>query len=385
MSPQRLSGYRVVDLSRLLPGPFCTWLLGCQGAEVLKIEDPQGGDPLRHVPPFLPEKDARGGPVAGGGQGALFAMLNRGKKSVALDLRKDGGRRALRALLAGADVLVEGFRPGVMERLGLPPEDLCREFPRLVFARITGWGQTGPWATLPGHDLNFVGAAGLLSLGRRCDGLPVLPGIQAADLNGGSIYAAFAIVSALLERERSGKGALLDLAMAEGALTLVAPALAAMAATGSAPPPGEDMLTGGSPSYGVYRCSDGRFLTFCPLEPAFWEIFRERSGYAGSSPVASEIAAILATRPREAWVELLAEACVAPMFELSEVPEQAQFSARGVIRKGPFTLEIAPPVSGFAEGFSPSLGEHTEAEMRRVGLDVETLRQEGVFGPVPER
>jgi alpha-methylacyl-CoA racemase len=380
MNPRRLTGYRILDLSRLLPGPFCTWLLHGQGAEVIKVEDPHGGDPLRYVPPFLPEQDQAGRPVPGGGQGALFAMLNRGKRSVALDLRKPAGRAALLALLPGIDVLVEGFRPGVLERLGLSPEDLSRSFPRLVTARITGWGQTGPWATNPGHDLNFVGMAGLLSLGERCNGIPVLPAVQAADLNGGAIYAAFAIVTALLDRERSGKGAILDLAMAEGAVSLLAPAFAAMAASGSVPPPGEDLLTGGLASYGIYRCADGKLLTFAPLEPVFWETFRTRSRHTGTTPVSSEIAATLALRPRDAWVELLADACVAPLLELPEVPQHPQLVARGVFRAGPFTLEIAPPASGFAEGAPPALGEHTEEVLTAAGVDVQALRREGGSG-----
>jgi crotonobetainyl-CoA:carnitine CoA-transferase CaiB-like acyl-CoA transferase len=281
---------------------------------------------------------------------------------VALDLRREPDREALLGLLAKADVLVEGFRPGVMSRLGLDPAELTSRFPRLVLCSLSGWGQSGPWAALPGHDINFVGLAGLLALGARPEGKPLLPGIQAADLNGGSISAAFAITAALLARERTGRGAHLDIAMADGALTLAAPALATLAALGRSPAPGGDLLTGGTPSYGIYRCADGRFLTFAPLEPRFWRLFVDRSGYQGDMPDEIRIAALLATRTRDAWAEILLDACVAPLLELDEVPHAPHFVARDVLRIASGRLSLRPPAGCHVEGHAPTLGQH-DAEL----------------------
>lgn len=351
-----LEGIRVIDLSRLLPGPACTWYLYGLGAEVIKVEDPVGGDYLRHVPPFGPD-----------GLGAWFTALNAGKRSVALDLKEAGDRAAFRALLRDADVLLEGFRPGVMARLGLDPAELCQSFPRLVIASLTGFGQTGPLAEEPGHDLDYCALAGLLSLAARHGGVPDVPGVQVADLAGGALTTALAITAALVERARTGRGQWLDVSMTEGALALALPALASTWA-GEPPKPGAETLSGGLPLYGLYRCADDRVLALAALEPKFWQRLVE---VIGPVPLEREaLTELFLTRPRDAWVALLRGACVAPVLELPEVSELPLHRARGAIVGEGSARRIRPPFPGARVGeLAPGLGEHTEAELRRVGYE----------------
>lgn len=357
-----LEGVRVVDLSRLLPGPACTWYLHGLGAEVIKVEEPAGGDYLRHVPPFGED-----------GVGVWFSALNAGKRSIALDLRAPAHRAALRALLGRADVLLEGFRPGVMARLGLDPDELSRSFPRLVIASLSGYGQTGPLAPEPGHDLNYVGLAGLLALPARHEGVPDVPGVQVADLAGGALTAALGIVAALFERARTGRGRWLDLSMTEGAMALAVTELAS-AWAGQPARPGEGTLTGGLPNYSVYRCQDGRLLSVAALEPRFWEALGRA---IGEVPIERDaLAALFASRPRDAWVAALGGACVAPVLELDEVSEHPQHRARGAVVGEGTGRRLRPPFLGAAVGESaPALGQHTEAELRASGFDPTLLEE----------
>lgn len=346
-----LHGIRVLDLSRLLPGPACSWYLYGLGAEVIKVEDPAGGDYVRHVPPFGPD-----------GLGVWFTALNAGKRSVTLDLRAPEGKAGLRALLRRADVLLEGFRPGVLAKLGFDPEELVASYPRLVVASLTGYGQTGPLRDAPGHDLNYVGLAGLLSLGRRHDGVPDVPGAQVADLAGGALTTALAITAALVERERTGRGQWLDLSMTEGAMALALPALSASLA-GDPPAAGAEPLTGGLPAYRVYRCRDGRLLSLAALEPKFWAALNAAVGR--ELPMdASALEALFLTRDRDDWVEALREACVAPVLELAEVPEHPQHVARGAFVGEGANRRLRPPFPGARVGDrAPALGEHNQEEL----------------------
>lgn len=357
-----LVGVRVLDLSRLLPGPACTWYLQGLGAEVIKVEDPAGGDYVRHVPPY----DNRG-------LGVWFAALNGGKRSVALDLKQAPHRAALRALIARADVLLEGFRPGVMARLGLDPVELVASYPRLVLASLTGYGQTGPWAAMPGHDLDYCGVAGALSLAARHEGVPDVPGLQVADLAGGALTTALAIVAALYERERTGKGQWLDCAMMDGTLAMVGHLISAAAASGARPAPGGETLTGGVPSYGVYRCADGGLVALGALEPKFWAAFCAMVG--AEVPMEREaIALVMATRSRDAWVSMGGDACIAPVLELDEVAAHPQVAARGLITGEGEGTRVRPPFPGsHAAGDAPLLGEHTASELAAVGFDPELL------------
>lgn len=330
-----LDGMRVIDLSRLLPGPFATLCLQGLGATVIKVEDPNGGDYLRHLAPFVPHGD--------GQVNAWFAALNRGKRSVTADLRSGEGKEALFHLLESADVVVESFRPGVLARLGLAPTMLRARFPKLVIASLTGWGQTGPMAHLPGHDLGFLALAGLLHRN------PTVPPIQWADLAAGGLCAALQVVAALLARARTGDGAWLDIAMLDNLIGLQQTIFAQLAA--GAPP--DEVLTGGLPVYNVYPVADGR-VTVAALEPAFLAALAAQAPGLG----ADEITAWLATGTREQWATTLAGVCVVPVLSPSEVLTHPQIVARGLFWNG-----LPHPPTGRVEGAVPGLGEHTGEEL----------------------
>ena len=336
-----LAGTRVIDLSRLLPGPFATQCLQGLGAEVIKIEEPGPGDYLRHMAPRMTRN--------GREVGAWFAALNRGKRSASLDLRSPAGRDALLALLGDADVFVESFRPGVLARLGLPPEGLRERFPRLVIASLTGWGQTGPWAHLPGHDLGFVALAGMLGHDH-----PHMPRIQWADLAAGGLTAALRITAALAGRARTGEGAWLDVAMLDG-LIGAEPIPFAQHAAGDPP---DEVLSGGLPNYNLYRCADG-WIAVGALEPQFAAALQATVGTLDRAALSD----IFLTRTRAEWGEMLAHACVVPCLRIEEVAAHPQVAARAL-----FTADGLPhPPTGPVDGPVPELGEHTAAELARVG------------------
>ena len=338
-----LEGMRVIDLSRLLPGPFATLCLQGLGATVVKVEDPNGGDYLRHLDPQVP---IRPGTADTERVNAWFAALNRGKRSVCIDLKAPAGREALLALLASADVLVESFRPGVMARLGLDPVVLRARFPRLVIASLTGWGQTGPMAHLPGHDLGFLALAGLLYRS------PSVPPIQWADLAAGGLAAALQIVAALLGRERSAghfPGVWLDIAMLDNLVGLQQAVFAQLAA--GAPP--DEVLTGGVPVYDTYKVLDG-FVTVAALEPAFLAALAARAPGLDRE----RLAAWLQGGTRAHWEEQLAGACVVPVLSPAEVLHHPHVLARGLFHEG-----LPHPPTGPVFGHPPRLGEHTTTEL----------------------
>ena len=254
-----LAGLRVLDLSRLLPGGFCSLLLADYGAEVLKVEDTGAGDYIRWAPPHVDG-------VEPSSASAPFLALNRGKRSVRIDLKTEAGREVFLRLVAGADVVLESFRPGVMERLGVGWERLRAANPRLVYCAITGYGQDGPYAARAGHDMNYLGLVGLLGLTGEAEGPPVQAAGQIADLGGGALMAAFGILAAL----RSGQGQMVDVSMADGALSWLAMVAARMLAEGAAPRRGALELAGGLACYRPYACADGH-VTLGALEPKFWQ------------------------------------------------------------------------------------------------------------------
>ncbi len=324
-----LEGTRVLDLSRLLPGGYCTRLLADMGADVVKVEEPSRGDPLRALP---------GGEV-------YFRLLHAGKRGIALRLNADAGREALKRLVASADVLVEGFRPGVMERRGLGWSDLVSVNPRLVYCAITGYGSRGALRRRAGHDLNYLARSGVLSMMPRAGGIPVIPGIQVADLAGGQA-AVIAILGALVDRGRTGSGRRLEIAMADvmhewGKLPL---------AVRRAEVAGIE-LTGEWPCYHVYAVKDG-FLTVAALEAPFWAAFcravgRDDLGPAQRDPRAiPEVAQLLKARTRSEWVAVFADrdVCVEPVLEAGEVADERT------------------PVA------APGLGEHTREVLEAAGL-----------------
>ena len=366
-----LHGVRVLDLTRLLPGAYCTLLLADLGADVVKVEEPGRGDYMRWM-----------GPVVGD-QSALFNALNRNKRSITLDLKSDAGREAFLALARGADAVVEGNRPGVMERLGIGWETLHGLNPRLVLCSITGYGQDGPYANHAGHDLNYMAIAGALSLNGAADGPPLPLAVQVADLGGGGLDAAVATLAALYDVARGGEGRHLDVAMMDGALAWTAAMRADVAAGGEAPARGRQRLTGGLPCYRVYACADGH-LSVGALEPKFWEALctaldrpdlvagQFAEGPAGAQVVA-ELEAIFQTATRAEWTARLAglDVCVEPVLEVSEVAAHPQVLARGLIVETPTGQEVRPPVPAgpdWRRRPPPRLGEHNEEVLGEIGI-----------------
>ncbi len=360
-----LNGVRVLDLSRLLPGPFCTQLLRDLGAEVIKVEDPQGGDYVRYTPPLLDD-----------GNSVFFHTLNRGKKSVTLDLKAAADSRRFLALVATADVVVEGFRPGVLDKLGVGPARLLEHNPRVIVCSISGYGQTGPLAKRAGHDVNYLARAGALALMREPTVLPV----QVADLAGGALPAAFSICAALVGRATSGKGAILDVSMTHQAHGLLALTLSRASVPGEPPlGGGRDLLIGAVPCYGVYPTKDGH-LSVGGIEPKFWmglcaaldlPELADRgldTGAAGDEARAI-LAAKLATRTTAEWMALLAplDVCVEPVRAPEEVLADPGFPRVDVVVAG---VSVPLPVPASAFGATPvaergpMLGEHNDALLR---------------------
>jgi len=272
-----------------------------------------------------------------------FEALNRGKQSICLNLKDPQDRDKLLFLLRDADVLIESFRPGVMARLGLDPQGLCRRFPRLVVASLTGWGQTGPMAALPGHDIGFMALSGMLS-----DALHV-PNIQWGDLAAGGLAAALRVAGALLRRERTGNGCYLDIAMLDGLVALQPTRFANLAAQ----EPPDRLLTGGFPAYALYRCADGGYVSVGALAPPFSMLLAEAAGDLSEA----SLIALFASAPRAVWLARLGAACVVPVLELSEVMADPQVQARGLFD----ATGVPHPPTGPVQGAAPFLGADTEA------------------------
>ncbi|HUQ01348.1 MAG TPA: CaiB/BaiF CoA-transferase family protein [Kofleriaceae bacterium] len=324
-----LDGIRVLDLSRLLPGPFLTMILADLGADVVKIEDPKVGDYIRAFPPQK------------AGMGGRYLAVNRGKRSIALDLKEARAKEAFLRMAAQADVVVESFRPGVMDKLGVGWSALSAVNPRLVMCSISGYGQTGPYVHRAGHDLNYIGLAGVLAMGAEKRGaMPAMPGIQIADFAGGGLWGATAVLAALFGRERTGKGQHLDISMTEGAMALLAAELGNLDC-GARPTRGSEALNGAMACYGVYRCKDDRFVSVGALEPKFWIAFNQALGRkpdiselaapaAKQEAIREEIATILVTKTRDEWVAALAQhdCLLEPVLELEELPSHPLHQAR---------------------------------------------------------
>jgi alpha-methylacyl-CoA racemase len=394
-----LSDIRVLDLSRLLPGGFCSLLLADFGAEVLKVEDTGMGDYIRWSPPFHEGADDSA-------KSALFLALNRGKRSIRLDLKSDGGREVLLRLAREHDVLLESFRPGVMDRLGVGYERLRGENPGLVYCAITGYGQDGPYTARSGHDMNYLGLGGLLGLTGDAGGPPVQSAGQIADIGGGSMMAAFGILAALRERDRSGEGQLVDVSMFDGSLAWLGMVAAAHLASGGPPPRRGDLeLAGRLICYRPYACSDG-WVTLGALEPKFWQAWCrgvgredliEKQFERPGSEAHAEVERIFLSRTRAEWHEFAErhDCCLEPVLELDEaldselvrarqmVVELDQPGATGVKLLGvPVKMSRTP---GAPAGPGPALGEHTDEVLAGLGYaeeEIAAMKESGaVAGP----
>jgi crotonobetainyl-CoA:carnitine CoA-transferase CaiB-like acyl-CoA transferase len=387
-----LEGVRVLDLTRLLPGPFATLVLADLGADVVKVEEPGGGDWLRALEPRTTEASV------------AFHALNRNKRSIALDLRRPGGAPTLLRLARRADVVLESFRPGVLDRLGIGWDALRRENPRLVLCSISGYGQDGPYARRAGHDLGYCAVAGVLAANGPPDA-PLPLGVQAADVAGGAWPAVAGILAALVRRGATGEGGHVDVSMTDGVLSLLALPLGIAWSRGTPVARGRELLTGGAACYGVYRTRDGRFVALAALEPKFFGAFcagvgrpdlAARQAEEPQDALRAELAAIFAARTRAEWAAFAAEhdTCLEPVLEGDEPREDPQLRARGAFVEVPTPWEgravpgVATPVRLRGEEAAPLRpaprpGEHTGEVLAEAGFsdaEVAALREAGVLG-----
>ena len=418
-----LEGVRVLDLSRLLPGGFCSLLLADFGADVLKVEDTGQGDYIRWAPPYYEgaEQSARS---------AMFLSLNRNKRSIRIDLKSEAGREVLLRLVREYDVVLESFRPGVLDRLGVGYERMKRENPGIVYCAISGYGQTGPKRDASGHDMNYLGLIGLLGLTGEADGPPVQAAGQIADLGGGSLMAAFGIMAALYERDGvpahrpttqsnhptlagggevrrgSGEGQMVDVSMADGALSWLAMVAGSYFADGVVPRRGEQLLAGSVICYRPYECADG-WVTLGALEPKFWQAWCRGVGREDliskqfekpGSAAHGQVVEIFEGRTRAEWTQFASEhdCCLEPVLELdealaSELVREREMAVTldqpgvdgGVRQLGvPIKLNRTPGEHNRLPG--PALGQHTEEVLRAAGYSdeqvAELLEQGAVAG-----
>jgi crotonobetainyl-CoA:carnitine CoA-transferase CaiB-like acyl-CoA transferase len=360
MSPP-LTGLRVLDFTRLLPGAFASLMLAELGAEVIKVEAPGRGDPMRDLPPLV------------GGRGVYHLLLDRGKKSIALDVHQPGAASVINRLLATADVVMESFRPRTSRRLGLSAGQIRSRYPSLVHCAITGYGQTGPYAERPGHDLNYVAVSGLLAADRPNPA--ELPRMFMADVGGGAQTAAIAILAALVGRSRSGEGASLDVSMHEASLYWVMIPAARELVEGGGAAEGELPTFGRHACYNIYPTRDGELVALGALEPKFWAAFceavgrpdlraRHLTGEADQAALISEVRTLFHSRTRAEWLALLenADLCLTPVNRPREAFADPHVQARSAVVTGQGLRAVRPPFASAASPLAaaPAVGAHTD-------------------------
>lgn len=375
-----LTGIKIVEIASIGPGPMCAMLLSDLGADVLRVDRASA---VGVEPAMAPQ----------------FATLQRGRKSIAVDLKNPEGVETVLQLVDGADGLIEGFRPGVTERLGIGPEDCFARNPKLVYGRMTGWGQDGPMAMAAAHDINYIALTGALhAIGGKDKPAPPLNLV--ADFGGGGVYLAFGVVSALLEAARSGKGQVVDAAMVDGASSLMASCYGAFAAGSHLDERGVNRLDGGCHHYNVYETSDGKFISVGSNEPQFYAMLIEALGLDMASlpaqadrtkwpEMCERVAAIFKTKTRAAWCDLMegTDICFAPVLSLAEAPEHPHMKARGtfvevdgVVQPGPAPRFSRTP--GAVQGPPARPGEHTDEALAEWGLSsdrIAALRANGAI------
>jgi crotonobetainyl-CoA:carnitine CoA-transferase CaiB-like acyl-CoA transferase len=380
-----LTELKMLDLSRLLPGPYCSLLLADLGMEVLKIEDPEQGDYMRMMGP------------ARGKDSAYFHALNRNKKSMLLNLKAKEGKEILCKLIDTYDILLEGFRPGVMDRLGIGYQELKSRNPRIIFCSLSGYGQDGPYKERSGHDVNYIGLGGILELTGSRDGDPIIPGTQIADIGGGGMMAALAILAATVHREKTGEGQYLDVAMHDGVISWLSIHAGRYFMDKELPKRGEMHLSGRYACYQVYPTKDGRHISLGALEPKFWKKFCEATGRKDLIPkqfiegeervqIIEEIRELIKTKTQKEWIEIFknTDACFEPILTLEEVFQhphvlhrkmvmEYEHPAEGKIRQignpiksSQFPFEIRTP--------SPAWGEHTMEVLKAIGYSEEEIK-----------
>lgn len=375
-----LSGITVIELSRFIPGGLASQMLGDLGADVIKIEQPGVGDLMRTFPP------------QGKGDSGTFLIGNRNKRSITVNLKAEEGRQIVCDLVARADVVIEGFRPGVADRLGLGDADMRALNPRLVYCSISGYGQNGPYRDVPGHDLNYLGLTGMLQLVARPDTGPLVPGPLFADIGGGSMMAVYGVLAALIGRDRTGRGQFVDVSMTDGAMHFMHSHASEYLIAGEEPKGGVQRVAGGSAPYNIYRCSDDKYVTLGVIEEHFWDRLRNLVGPERlpetpfPSPEETErakavLAEAFAQKPRDEWVKLLWEADIpaGPVNSLGEAFADPQMQAREMLLHVDHPVEGRLPQIGFPVKFSdtpgaihrppPVLGEHTDEILAELGYD----------------
>ena len=371
--PRPLDGIRVLDLSRLLPGPYASHILAAFGAEVIKVEKPGEGDYMRE---YLPKTQ---------GVHAAFLTINRGKKSLAIDLKHEAGKKAFIALAKTSDVVLDGFRPGVMDRLGLGHEQLSEINPKLIYAALTGYGQTGAYSQLAGHDLNYLAYAGLLELLGEWEGIPAVPGAQIADVAAGSLPTVIGVLLALQHRATTDKGQMVDIAMFDAVLGLMPVQIANYSATKRRPKRGQERLFGRYACYNIYPVRNSRYLAVAALEPKFWRALCETIGREdliedqyvegdAQQILKAELTRTFQKREVSDWMEIFGEAdvCVTEVREISRAVQDDNVDARRMvtpIRGADGTvyeqLGVFPKLSdspGYIKGEPPARG----ADSRRI-------------------
>jgi crotonobetainyl-CoA:carnitine CoA-transferase CaiB-like acyl-CoA transferase len=387
-----LKGLKVLDLTRLLPGPFCSMILADYGADILKIEAPGEGDYLRSWEPLV------------NGVSAFFLAVNRNKRSLTLNLKKPAGRKLFKKLLLDYDVVLESFRPGVMERLGCGYQELAALKPELIFCSISGYGQDGPQALKAGHDLNYMAETGVLNTTASRE-IPSLSGIQVADVAGGALYAVSAVLAAYIKVLKGGRGSRLDISMTDGLVSML-PLLSAYHYTlGLEPKPDTTIFNGQLACYNIYQTSDGREIALGALEKKFWDNFCsviERPDLAAGnhqeverqSYLKQELGLIFASRSAAEWEELLRDrdTCCEVLKSIAEVRQAPHFKERGMFYDMSLADGTTLPQTNTAVMVdsrkplvhrpAPGLGEHTDAVLRDAGLsaaEISALRRENVI------
>jgi crotonobetainyl-CoA:carnitine CoA-transferase CaiB-like acyl-CoA transferase len=386
-----LEGMKVIDLTRLLPGPYGTMLLADMGADVIRVEDPKVDDALRFLPP-----------ITASGMGIHFHIVNRNKRSVALNLKKKEGRELLLELAGWADVLVEQFRPGVMDQLDLGYETLGEVNPSLIYCSISGYGQDGPYRLMAGHDINYLGYAGVLGATGSADGPPVICGVQIADLAGGGMFGALSILMAYIHMQKTGRGQHLDVSMTDGSVSWLAVNTGELFDTGVPPRRGTGLLSGAMPFYSVYEAADG-YMAVGALEGKFFKRLCEVMGrpeYADQQfsfdrleEVSDFLREKFKQKTRAEWMELFAgeDACVSPVLDMAETARDPQVLHRGMVLEVedeklgamrtlgiPFKFSLTP---GEIRRSAPTLGEHTAEVLQMLGCpadEIGKLKERGV-------
>lgn len=386
-----LEGIRVLDLTRQAPGPYCTMLLGDLGADVIIVEEAPGAG--RRMEMGMSER------------AQAFWALNRNKRSVGLNLKEPRAQEAFLRMAEKADVVIEGFRPGVVKRLGVDYETVHPRNPRIVYCSLSGYGQSGPYAALVGHDINYISIGGALGMIGTPGSPPAIPMNIIADFAAGGLYAAFSILAAIIARETTGRGQYVDIAMSDGVTSLLAFPASQYFAAGLVPKPGVEMLNGGAPYYAVYECKDGKWLSIGCIEPWFWselckaldcdEFIPQQMNREKHSEVFEALRAKFKERTRDEWFEELRgrDICVGPVYSLDEVFEDPHTQARGMIAEVQHPefgaikqVGVGPKFSetpGTVRSTAPKRGEHTAEMLQEAGYsdgEIEEMKSIGVVG-----